>query len=256
MIDLERFERVGLKRIAVSAALFAVAPIVAYFAWFAVLRQPLADTTEGWGQFGDYVGGFAGTILAGATVVLLVMSVLIQLQTYRTTKEELKATSQALADQLEQSRHRAALDSFQATLTLFLSQRVYLQQRNSGASLPSILSSFREHVDRGSYVQWSVAHSALLTEFQSRAAFLSPMVKLLNRLGAIAIDEARDASLLETLGACLDDDELRSLRLLAHFNVPDTRLARVVASASAFALLDASAEHELNTKLQRYPQPM
>lgn len=255
MIDLERVERVWLKRVALSAGLLAAASIVAYFAWFAVLRRSLADTTEGWGQFGDYVGGFAGTILAGATVALLVMSVLIQLQTYQTTREELKATSQALADQLKQSRHRAALDSFQATLILFLSQRVYLQQRNSHTSLPNALSAFREHVDRGSYVQWSSAHSALLIEFQSRAAFLSPMVKLLNRLGAIAIDEARDASLLETLGACLDDDELRSVRLLAHFNVPDTRLAGVVASASAFALLDSSAENELSTKLQRYPKP-
>lgn len=186
MIDMERLERVWLVGIAVAAAVLTAASVLVYAARFAA--KPFAGRAEEWVQFGDYIGGTVGTILTAATIALLVISVLVQLHTYRTTKEELKTTSEALAGQLAQSRDRAARDNFHATLTLFLSQRESLQQRHT-YSLQSSLSAFRGEIDRGSYLEWSSGRRALSDEFHMRASFMSPIVKLLKRLTVIAVDE-------------------------------------------------------------------
>lgn len=64
-----------------------------------------------------------------------------------------------------------------------------------------------------------------------------------------------DASLLETAGACLDDDELRSIRFLAHFDVPDSHLSRIVTSSDAFTLVNTADEDKLKGQLRRYGRP-
>jgi hypothetical protein len=227
-MDSLDLKHVWLWCIASGVIVLVVGALLAYVFWFSFsVHLPIAVTTSEWGQFGDYVGGVVGTALSAATVALLVLSILIQRETYSTTKAELKATSEALADQLKQSHERSALDNFQSTLELMLSHssgRAGL--KDLGAAIVTKLS----RGDATDAASWHGAHSIVEKQFGMLRGFLSPLLKLVHRLGEIAIEEAgsKRRSLIATLSACLDDAEILGLRILVHFDVPDARLSALI----------------------------
>ncbi len=58
--------------------LLITALAVPYYTWVGAIH-PVSDSSAVWGTFGDYVGGIGGTILSFAGVVLVIKTLLIQI---------------------------------------------------------------------------------------------------------------------------------------------------------------------------------
>ena len=91
------------KWIAYGLAFFGVVVLIVAFV---VYRQQFAGDYSprgsDWGLFGDYIGGVAGTLLAFATLIALVVALVVQ-------ATELEETRQALEDQVEASKDQLKL---------------------------------------------------------------------------------------------------------------------------------------------------
>ena len=74
--------------------------IVAAFAAIAVFiwtfgKHPISDSSGDWGTFGDYFGGVMNPVVGMATVVLIVISIVIQRRELRASLKEMKSANQA-----------------------------------------------------------------------------------------------------------------------------------------------------------------
>lgn len=76
----------------IACGVSAAIALGAYVLWF--WRNP-AGPPASWGEFGDYVGGIVGTVLAAVTVYLLVLSVRLNRGAY----DEMKRQTKALHDE-------------------------------------------------------------------------------------------------------------------------------------------------------------
>lgn len=77
----------------------AMLPVSAYICFFA-FRLPLSESPEHWGQMGDFLGGMLNPILAFASFLALLYTIKIQSDELTLTRNELKASSEALSGQL------------------------------------------------------------------------------------------------------------------------------------------------------------
>ncbi|MES2299750.1 MAG: hypothetical protein V4582_22110 [Pseudomonadota bacterium] len=73
------------------AAISMILVVLAYAARFSwILGYPLADKSEVWGQFGDFMGGSLNPILSFITILLLIRSLDLQRQANADLREEVK----------------------------------------------------------------------------------------------------------------------------------------------------------------------
>lgn len=91
--------------LAVAALLFSGAAVIVYFVQFA--GWGLGDQ-EAFALFGDFTGGVVNPILGFFTIIILVVSLLIQAQELKATREELAATKLVHEKSLEM-KHRELL---------------------------------------------------------------------------------------------------------------------------------------------------
>ena len=108
--DVVRWWLLGIL-VAGAAALLVV--LACYGAKFA--DRPLSDDPERWAQFGEYLGGAAGPVLAFLTVVGLVLTLLLQVDQIEDSRNQLKASN----TELKRSRE------IQATMAQAMSQQAH-----------------------------------------------------------------------------------------------------------------------------------
>lgn len=224
----------------------ALACVVAYWWWFdGHLGRPLADDSIVWGQFGDYVGGVAGTLLVGATLAALVISIRIQQRMYDAAKHEFETTARLLSVQTENARLQSVLGEFRFT------QQVLRDHLLTPGHEHSLRDVWRVFAVQGQ-VTWDLGQQVVAQDFRNREEFLSPLVKLACVLFDVAENEqsAQRDRMLRALAASLNDDAIRALRILAHFDVPDTRLGRSLNGNPLFRLTDVQ-ERMLQQQFER-----
>ncbi|MEQ9567132.1 MAG: hypothetical protein RLN85_15190 [Pseudomonadales bacterium] len=91
------------KWIAYGLAIFGVVVLaVAFLIYRKQFAGDYSPSGSDWGQFGDYIGGVAGTLLAFATLIALVVALVVQ-------ATELEETRRALEDQVEASNNQLKL---------------------------------------------------------------------------------------------------------------------------------------------------
>ena len=108
--DVVRWWLLGIL-VAGAAALLVV--LACYGARFA--DRPLSGDPERWAQFGEYLGGAAGPVLAFLTVVGLVLTLLLQVDQLEESRKQLKASH----TELERSRE------IQATMAQAMSRQAH-----------------------------------------------------------------------------------------------------------------------------------
>jgi hypothetical protein len=75
-----------------------------YLVWFfCMLKQPLSQGSDNWGQFGDFVGGILNPVMAYAAFFWLTKSVRLQKQELAETKTALQDSANAQEEQVKQS---------------------------------------------------------------------------------------------------------------------------------------------------------
>ena len=109
-----------------------VGALLLYLARF--YSQPISDSADKWGQFGDYLGGVVNPIIGLATVVLIAMSLVTQRQELRATQNELKSSN-------SETRRMAFEQSFFSWL-------------NSYQRLLDTVSTPRGPIGRRALIQW------------------------------------------------------------------------------------------------------
>lgn len=78
-------------RYVVLAAISIFAAFAAYVVhFFVILKYGLSDDPEGWGQFGDYMGGVLNPLLSFFSLVLLIKSLSLQNEANKDLRDELK----------------------------------------------------------------------------------------------------------------------------------------------------------------------
>lgn len=91
------------KWIAYGLAMFGVIVLaVAFVIYRKHFAGDYSPSGSDWGLFGDYIGGVAGTLLAFATLIALVVALVVQ-------ATELEETRRALGDQVEASKNQLKL---------------------------------------------------------------------------------------------------------------------------------------------------
>lgn len=101
----------------VLVALLVSAPLVALilglWLYIAQFGPDLSPTHQRWGEFGDFVGGFVGTILATATLIALACTLWLQARALQDTREALSDQQRSAQEQLTaaQSLYAAAQEA-------------------------------------------------------------------------------------------------------------------------------------------------
>lgn len=91
------------RKIAYGLAIFGVVVlVVAFVTYRKQFAGDYSPSGSDWGLFGDYIGGVAGTLLAFATLIALVVALVVQ-------ATELEETRQALENQVETSENQLKL---------------------------------------------------------------------------------------------------------------------------------------------------
>ena len=82
-----------------------LALIMGYNSYLTLLHTMDVEELAKWGTFGDYVGGLSGSIFNFFSFVLLLLTILLQVQEMRYSREELEKTTEALRRQNENQKH-------------------------------------------------------------------------------------------------------------------------------------------------------
>lgn len=78
--------------IAIALGATGVLSLALSWTWFAwVHGTDIVENAEAWGQFGDFIGGFVGTVIAVATLIALAITVHLQATALRETQQSLSA---------------------------------------------------------------------------------------------------------------------------------------------------------------------
>jgi uncharacterized membrane protein len=92
----------------------ALALVVSIVAYRRTMGGPLAPGDAAWGLFGDFVGGFAGTIIGLATLLALVLSLHVQSMELAAARAQIQRQERALARQTFNSTFFQLLTQFRA----------------------------------------------------------------------------------------------------------------------------------------------
>lgn len=116
----------GKKLLCFSMAIFllviaiTVSVVKSYFDVFKTLptgrTQSVTDPAAVWGQFGDYVGGLINPVVGVATVLLIIITIILQRTELKNSIEELRNSNAAIAVQNKQM----ALQGFEQTFFAWL----------------------------------------------------------------------------------------------------------------------------------------
>lgn len=105
-----------------------VGAILIYFSWFWVFNsKSLSIESDGWGQFGDFLGGLLNPIVAYAAFYWLSRSVRLQKEELHETRVALAEASEAQTEQAEHARVSVRLNAL-STLTNSISSEVEMQR--------------------------------------------------------------------------------------------------------------------------------
>jgi len=127
--------------------------------WYVGRHWPVGNTSDLWGQFGDFLGGVVGTIVAAATLALVGVTILIQIRVMNLAKRQLEDSKTELA-----LTRREMKDSNRA-----------LRQQTFEATFFRLLEQCREHASRIEHggktgpEAFSKMHDTLIGSFASRA---------------------------------------------------------------------------------------
>jgi hypothetical protein len=89
-----------------------------YNSYLTVMHTTDAAELAKWGTFGDYVGGLSGSIFNFFSFVLLLLTILLQIQEMRYSREELERSAKALNRQGKLQRHQNFENTFFQLLQL------------------------------------------------------------------------------------------------------------------------------------------
>lgn len=81
--------------IAAPAILIVIVYLVYFFQFYVSLRYLVSDSSEAWGQFGDFVGGVLNPLLSFFSIVLLLKSLALQMEANKGLRIELKNNEKA-----------------------------------------------------------------------------------------------------------------------------------------------------------------
>lgn len=121
---LSRKYRNALGYIWSAALLVSIVSLVGYWA-FVGRKLLVGDSIAVWGQFGDYLGGVIGTIVAAATLALVGVTVLIQIQVMNIARRQLQDSKRELAltrDEMKLSNAALRQQTFEVTFFRLLEQ--------------------------------------------------------------------------------------------------------------------------------------
>lgn len=123
----------------------------AVIAYGVLLNGPLSQASADWGTFGDFIGGMAGTVIALATLVALVVALQLQAKELEETRQALRDQVAATRDQLQDVRRyetRRVRPILKAEwFAEEKKERVFWRITNVGLG-PCILDSVDFYVDR------------------------------------------------------------------------------------------------------------
>lgn len=89
-----------------------------YNSYLTVMHTKDAEELAKWGTFGDYVGGLSGSIFNFFSFVLLLLTILLQIQEMRYSREELERSANAFHLQGKLQRHQNFENTFFQLLQL------------------------------------------------------------------------------------------------------------------------------------------
>lgn len=125
------------KRTLIGVALVAALVLIAYFAWFGILKQGSASTDPTtWGLFGDFVGGIMNPIVALCALYWLTRSIEIQWRELSAAQQELASTRMLIAEQVKTAEKQRFEDTFFALLNQHNEALRYLTEGVAGDSQP------------------------------------------------------------------------------------------------------------------------
>jgi hypothetical protein len=253
---LSRKYRDDLGKILATTFVVTFCAIVAYW-WFVGRKYSVGDTTAIWGQFGDFLSGVVGTAVAAATLALVGVTVLIQIQAMNLAKRQLKATQRELADTRAEMRlSNAALQrqTFEATFFRLHEQfRTYTMAVGYGDQRgPDAFSQFAQWVanlvNQGEFVgtvrdQVAAAYERL---YSSLEPWLGPYFRMLYHLmklihTSFPNDDDRRIFYASMVRAQLSKGEL----LIIFYNLLNDRSAGVVPYLEFYGMLKHLNRKEL-----------
>ncbi len=116
-MDLEKLRRRVEWSTRIAFVIFALV-ILMYLGKMGLLSGgKLADDSEVWGQFGDYIGGLLNPLIAFLAFYWLTQSVLLQKQELTETKDALRDSADSQSKQVEIAGETAKINALSAILS-------------------------------------------------------------------------------------------------------------------------------------------
>ena len=98
---ISKYTRIAIGLAAIGALCVAVS-LVAY--WLRLHELGLSNSSSDWGSFGDFIGGFAGTIVSLITLIALACTLHLQAVELADTSDALRDQAKSMNEQLQLAR--------------------------------------------------------------------------------------------------------------------------------------------------------
>lgn len=208
----------------IAVTLLAAVPLISLLLGMWLYRQQfgghLSLEHHRWGEFGDFIGGFFGTVLSAATLVALALTLLLQVRTLQDTRKALTQQQQSAEGQLAaaQSMYTAAQEA--NALTRAAMQRSQEMERARNRPYVIFTIDFFREQRRHETITYAYARVRNIGATSAHNVVVTTSPPLLGRLGVDS--EPRQPAVVGTTIAFMPPNhEVKDLLAYAPFLFKD-----------------------------------